>query len=294
VNIIQVMKKKTKIARIREALEFIENNLDVPISLTTIADIAGFSLFYFHRIFGFNTGFTLAEYIRKRRLSEASNEITNTEKKIIDVAFDFQFESQESFTRAFKKEFNVTPAYYRKWRPHIPQLVPAKLDMKITHKGEKTMEPTIKEIGELKLVGIKHFGLPEEIHSVWMKLDPYYSKIKHTAKPQVGIEYDYDEGKKVEGKFWIMASTLVEKLEDIPDGLDTAIIPAQKYAVFTHKGVIAKISETFERLYKEWLPKSDLELSGDFNLQWYDERFTEKGKMGMSEDCEVDILIPIK
>jgi AraC family transcriptional regulator len=285
------MKKKTKVTRIKEALEFIEDNLDREISLKTIADIAGFSLFYFHRIFAFNIGYTLAEYIRKRRLSEASNEITNTEKKIIDIAFDFQFESQESFTRAFKKEFNVTPAYYRKWRPHIPQLQPAKLDISNTIEGEKTMEPTIKEIGELKLVGIKHFGPPEDIHEVWMKLGPYYSKIKHTAKPPVGIEYDYDE---VDGKFWIMASTLVEKLEDIPEGLDTAIIPAQKYAVFTHKGVIAKIIDTFNYLYKEWLPKSDLELSGDFNLQWYDERFTVKGEMGMSEDCEVDILIPIK
>ncbi len=288
------MRKKSRIVRINEAIDFIEDNLDRPLSLKTISDIAGFSLFYFHRIFACSTGYTLAEYIRKRRLAEASIEITETDKKIIDIAFDFQFESQESFTRAFKKEFNVTPAYYRKWRPHIPQLVPARLNIKTSYEGGELMEPVIREIGELKLVGIKHFGVDKDIPEVWEKMGPYYGNIKYQAKPEVGIEYSYGDPAKNDGKYWIMAASLVEKIEDVPDGLESAVIPAQKYAVFTHKGVIGTIGKTFVYIYKEWLPNSKLELASDFNLQWYDERFTVKGEMGQSEDCEVDILIPIK
>jgi AraC family transcriptional regulator len=287
--------KKKKTLRIAEALDFIENNLDRDFSLRTVSDIAGFSLFYFHRIFSFSVGYTLAEYIRKRRLSEVSFDLTKTNRRIIDIALDYHFESQESFSRAFKKEFKVTPAYYRRKKPNIPQLLPAKMEIpKHIGKGELTMEPTIKEIGELKLVGIKHFGTDKDIPEVWMKMDPFYNKIKHTAKPDVGIEYSWDESDEHKDNYWFMVSCLVDKLQDIPDGLETTIIPAQKYAVFTHKGTIFTIGRTFKYIYNEWLPNSDLECSGRYNLQWYDDRFTKKGKMGQSEDSEVDILIPVK
>lgn len=292
-HIIRSMSKK-KTVRIAEALEFIEDNLDKDFSLRTVSDIAGFSLFYFHRIFSFSVGYTLAEYIRKRRLAEASYDLTRTDRRIIDIALDFQFESQESFTRAFKKEFKVTPAYYRRRKPNIPQLLPARLEIYKLKIGELRMEPTIKEIGELKLVGIKHHGTDKDIPEVWMKMTPYYDKIQHKAKPDVGVEYSWGECDEHKDKYWFMVSSLVEKLEDIPEGLETATIPAQKYAVFTHKGTIHTIGKTFNHIYKEWLPNSDIECSGNFNLQWYDDRFTVKGKMGQSQDAEVDILIPIK
>ncbi|UYO99245.1 helix-turn-helix transcriptional regulator [Oceanotoga sp. DSM 15011] len=71
-------------------------------------------MYHFHRIFNELTGETLKSYIRKRRLTEASKDLLNCNNSIIDIAFDYGFESQESFTRAFKKVFKVTPGKYRK------------------------------------------------------------------------------------------------------------------------------------------------------------------------------------
>jgi hypothetical protein len=59
------------------------------------------------------TGETVAGYIRKRRLSEAARKLITTLSPILDLAFDYQFESQEAFTRSFKKQFRFSPAAYR-------------------------------------------------------------------------------------------------------------------------------------------------------------------------------------
>jgi len=275
-----------RIDRIRRSLEYIEENLKGNIKLSDVADIAGFSLFHFHRVFGFITGFGVGEYIRKRRLSISADELSQTDKRIIDIALDCMFESQESFTRSFKNELGLTPGQYRKRRPNIAQLMPARLNIILT--GGISMEPVIKEIGELKLVGMKHFGTDKEIPGIWMKFMPLCGKIQNLTKPEVGIEYSW--GEPVDGKYWMMMSMLVDDATAIPDGLESETIKAQKYAVFTHKGKIDFIGQTFVKIYKEWLPNSDFELSGDYNIQWYDERFKE----GQSDDSEVDILIPIK
>lgn len=104
---------------IKEVIDFIEGKLDSEVTLKEIADIAGFSPFHFHRLFQSLTGETIVEYIRKRRLTNAALELVGTDKRIIDIAFDYNFESQESFTRAFKRHFGINPGQYRKDKPKV-------------------------------------------------------------------------------------------------------------------------------------------------------------------------------
>ena len=96
-------------AEIQGALSYIESNLDKPLTLDDIAGAAGFSKYHFHRIFKHETGITLYEYIRKRRLAGASRLLRTTNLSILDIAVYFCFESQESFTRAFKKVYKLPP-----------------------------------------------------------------------------------------------------------------------------------------------------------------------------------------
>ncbi|MCD3291782.1 helix-turn-helix transcriptional regulator, partial [Clostridium botulinum C/D] len=103
----------THIQEIQTALDYIEMNLHEELTLDEISKVAGFSKFYFHRIFKREVGIALYDYIRKRRLTRAASVLLNTNTSIIDIALTYQFESQESFTRAFKSVYQLPPGRYR-------------------------------------------------------------------------------------------------------------------------------------------------------------------------------------
>lgn len=100
-------------ASIKKSIEYIENNLDNKIELKELADKAFLSKYHFHRVFHSVVGEPVAEYIRKKRLKEAASELVSTDNKIVDIALKYQFSSQESFTKAFKRIYGVPPREFR-------------------------------------------------------------------------------------------------------------------------------------------------------------------------------------
>lgn len=112
----------------REAVQrmkdYIEAHLADPITLRMLADAAMYSPWHAARIFKEMTGETPFEYIRAVRLSRAAARLRDTDARITDVAFDFVFGSHEGFTRAFSKQFGMTPQRYRKDAPLIKFFIP--------------------------------------------------------------------------------------------------------------------------------------------------------------------------
>jgi len=101
-------------ACIKKSIEYIENNLNKKIQLEELADKAFLSKYHFHRVFHSVVGEPVAEYIRRKRLEEAANELLTTENKIIDIALKYQFSNHESFTKAFKRLYGIPPKEFRK------------------------------------------------------------------------------------------------------------------------------------------------------------------------------------
>lgn len=99
---------------IQVAIDWIEAHLHEEMYADGIAYVAGFSKYHFHRIFQSVVGISVSEYIRMRRLTNAATMLLHTEERIIDIAIQFQFESQEAFTRAFKKMYNLPPGQFRR------------------------------------------------------------------------------------------------------------------------------------------------------------------------------------
>lgn len=99
---------------IYQALGYIEAHLEEEVTLENAAAAAGFSMYHFHRIFLEQVGMSVTDYIRSRRLASASASLLYTSEEIIQIAFRSRFESQEAFTRAFKKEYGMPPGRYRK------------------------------------------------------------------------------------------------------------------------------------------------------------------------------------
>lgn len=101
---------------IQKAINFIEDNLDQTFSLKDISNEAFKSLSYMHRIFYCMTGYTMKEYIRNRRLSDAAYQLRCSDSKITDIALRAGFKTHESFTRAFFKKYEISPRDFRKNR----------------------------------------------------------------------------------------------------------------------------------------------------------------------------------
>jgi AraC family transcriptional regulator len=103
---------------------YIEAHLNEPITLYMLANAAGYSPWHAAKIFKALTGKSPFEYIRALRLSRAAVRLRDEDVKIVDVAFDFVFDSHEGFTRAFSKQFGVTPHCFSQNKPPIQLFIP--------------------------------------------------------------------------------------------------------------------------------------------------------------------------
>jgi AraC-like DNA-binding protein len=107
---------------ISKVIDFIEENLTKDdLDLNKIADIASYSKFHLHRMFSDIVGCTMHQYIQKRRLTEAARQLVYTDNSIIDIAFISGYETQQSFTLAFKKLYYESPQVYRKRKEFYPK-----------------------------------------------------------------------------------------------------------------------------------------------------------------------------
>ena len=107
--------------------DFIERHITEPITLHMLAQAAGYSPWHAARIFKEMTGKTPFDYIRTLRLSRAAAKLRDEETRIIDVALDFVFESHEGFTRAFSKEFGMSPRAYATHKPLVKFFIPIRI-----------------------------------------------------------------------------------------------------------------------------------------------------------------------
>jgi len=98
------------------ALEIVEQRLCEPMNAADLAKACYLSYSGLQKLFGYALGCSVGEYITKRRLSRASNELLSSNKSITDISLDFQYESPEAFTRAFRRFWGITPSEFRKTR----------------------------------------------------------------------------------------------------------------------------------------------------------------------------------
>ena len=100
---------------ITKALNYIKSeNKNSDITIDDVATHAGFSTDYFNRIFFAHTGFNIMEYVRFSRLKKAAHLLRGTNNDILDIALDCGYEAHESFSRAFKNQYGISPSEYRK------------------------------------------------------------------------------------------------------------------------------------------------------------------------------------
>jgi len=123
----KVLTQWEKVKAAHRMQDYIESHIDQPISMSDLAKAAYYSQWHAARVFKEVTGKTPFDYIRRRRLALAAQRLGKAETRVVDVAMDFVFDSHEGFTRAFAREFGITPTRFRRDRPAISLFMPPRL-----------------------------------------------------------------------------------------------------------------------------------------------------------------------
>lgn len=234
------------------------------------------------RIFYTLFGKTIGSYIRERRLTEAGTDIKNGEK-VADVAIKYGYESQESFTRAFKKFHGVNPGVAKKGI--ILSCVPA-MNMNNLKKGEISMDIKIEKENAFSIIVItKQFNEETSFEKVPKFWDEYYEKgYQKVVPPMLGICINNNES--LEFEYGI--GSLKEYCNEIPEGFKQINIPEHLWGKFYTKG---KMPATIQKLWKEvveWVHSSEYEIAANYDFECYSEGDSD------SEDYVSGIWVALK
>lgn len=273
---------------IGNALSYMEAHLKDDMSMEEIAGEACVSNFYFQKAFSILCGYTVSEYIRFRRLSLAGSELIATDQKIIDIAMEYGYDSPDSFTKAFTRFHGVTPTVVRRERAMIKSFAPLKIQFAL--KGGLIMNYRIVEKEAFTLVGISRRFCYDtafsEIPGFW---DQMCGK---GVCGMYGVCIDDKEGKN---DFKYLIADNYQPWKDLPEGLETCVIPRQTWAVFSCKGPLPKaLQEVNTRIFSEWLPNNNMyEIAGNHNIEMYS---SPEGlaKGTADEEYYSEIWIPVR
>jgi len=155
------------------------------------------------------------------------------------------------------------------------------------------MEPEFITLGEIKLAGMQTFGNVEQGSppEMWQVLMNNPMDVPDRVNPELyyGLE-SYTREMESTGKWFYLAGVEVSGFESLPVQLCARRIPASEYAVFEYHGAISpRLKETFEYIYRQWLPQSGYMQNGPYDLERYDTRF----KGPDNEKSVFEILIPV-
>ncbi|MEF3305385.1 AraC family transcriptional regulator [Paenibacillus sp. GYB003] len=280
---------------VTKAIAYIEEHLAGDITPEEIAARVGYSPYHFHRIFQSVTRSSVSEYIRKRRLTHAAYDLFYSDLRIVEIAVKYRFESQEAFTRAFQHLFSITPGQFRKQTDMKDTLFRTMEKKALDEAGLKhlhermSLEPVYVATGTLQLVGMEIRGVnSRDVGRLWSRFRQRAAEIATRRGPE-SVFYALIELTGVRWEVSYTACVEVEEAGRLPEGMVYKVLPSGTYAVFSHRGSLERLSDTFDYIYNIWLPKSGKLRTNDPEFARYDERYLGP----TNENSEIDIYIPI-
>jgi AraC family transcriptional regulator len=297
-------------SRMHRVLAYIDQHLEQPISLVSLAEVAHFSPFHFHRLFSAWMGETFGDYLRRRRVEVAAMRLASQPRsRVLNIALSVGFGSAEAFTRAFKIRFGCSPTA---WREHVYSLrnansnfgqanskrglaLPAAFAehaISLNPRKEHIMNVTLIDRQPATVAYLRHLGpYGEPIGRFWQETYVPWAVMNKLGADHAryGISHDdpsitapeqcrYDACAEVSADFMAVGSAL------------TTTIPGGKYAALKFKGTVEKVGEAWAALLRDWLPSSGLQLDGRPCFEYYPK--------GAAYDCvtgefECEICVPV-
>jgi AraC family transcriptional regulator len=276
------------VSPVAKALWYVENNFAGELTLDEIAEVAGVSRYYVSRAFGEALGRPITHYVRGRRLTEAAKALAAGATDILTVALEAGYGSHEAFTRAFREQFGQTPESVRAQR-HLDNLELVEA-VTMNHSLLKDLaEPRFETRKAFLVAGLSvrydyetcGAGIPAQ----WQRFAPHLGNVPgQVVSDAYGVRYNSDDS-----GLDYLCGVEVGEFSKLPPELSRVRVPANRYAVFTHRGHISAIRSTWATIWNKWLPKSGHQLADAPDFERYDSRFDPRSGNG-----EVEIWVPLK
>lgn len=259
--------------RINNAIDYIEHNLDSDISYDEAAQIACCSTYYFQRMFSYITGISLAEYIKRRRMTQAAFELQRTNKRVLEIALKYGYTSPTSFNRAFQNVHGISPVAAKDIGNTLNAYPAIRFSVNIT--GGSAMSYHIEKKGPLRIVGVRT-PLVEDSETNMKNVPDFWLHTLTTTQFHQICNFRQNEPKGILGVtvyhnpnnifYYIAASTDNPILKEMYE----YEIPETTWVIFENDGYFKEsVQGVFRRFYTEWLPFSGYEYAGLPDIEVY-------------------------
>jgi AraC family transcriptional regulator len=297
-----------QLVAIAQALDFVERHLKHDIGVADMAGAAGYSLYHFCRVFNGLVHHTPYDYLIRRRLSQSAQSLLETDWRVVDIAFDYQFNSHETYSRAFKRMFGVPPHRYRTLhangrpapdrRTWMPRLTVEYL--RHINRGDD-LRPVLTEREPLQLTGLVSLVKDGSVIAhLWEMLAHELSQLESVDPPpeHYGIAL-YPADWQRDGFFYLAAIDVRSlqppraaegNAQPLPPVLVAKTLPPLRCARFVHRGPRSRLHLTLSYICHTWLPQSDVRQSLPLEIEYHGRNPTNQDH----DDSQWEILIPIE
>lgn len=271
------MAKDDYIQSVCRVILYIEQNYNSALNLEELSKVASFSKYHFHRIFKSVVGESIGNYIRRVRLSNSTLQF-KTNQKITQIAMNCGYETNASFSKAFKKHFRITPKEFAK---------NAKLK-----RGNKMLEPKIVKLEDIEILYVRKTGEYTKCSiKAWETLINFVNK-EYFIRDDVmmfGIGHDNPHVTDADKLRYDACVSWVDKTIQTKGEIQSKIIDGGKYAVFLHKGDYIKLINTYDSV-SNWIVESGVKLR---DLPIFEKYLNKNPITCNKDDLRTEIYIPI-
>ncbi len=284
-----------KIGMLQKAIQFMESHLLEGITYSDVAKAVYVSEYHFHKLFAMITGISPNEYLRNRRLSNAAQELIATDIKVIDLALKYGYDTPESFTKAFSRFHGVTPSAAKRHQKSLTLY--NRLILKFTVEGGTMMHYRIETSEPFRTLALaKSFPNTiigdagnEDIPNFWISLEKSGKMAELMSLGKNNSVYGLCEATDKRDSTFQYGVGVLTDLETAPEGFVLWEVKPRLWAVFQCIGEDgACIGETWDKIFKEFLPNAPYEMLDEVDFELYPET-PEKGVF-----CEVWIPVAPK
>ncbi|MCW8877107.1 MAG: AraC family transcriptional regulator [Kangiellaceae bacterium] len=273
--------------RLKAVEKYIEDNLDQPLSLERLSNIACYSTFHFHRLFSSFLGESVYSYRKRLLLERSVRQLRYSEQSITEIALNAGYDNQASYNKAFKKLFGVTPSICRKQKLSL-----VSNPIKPNFEEIEIMEA---EICQLKTIHVasarargKYAQAAEEAWGQIMKF-AYSNKLMKAETETFGICHDDPSVTEPENIRYDACISVNDKVE-LEKNIYSDVIEGGMYAIFLHKGSYENLSQTYSAIFHQWLPQSNFELR---ELPPFEKYLNRDPRRTKPENLRTEIYVPI-
>jgi AraC family transcriptional regulator len=252
---------QNNIEAVLPAIDFIETHLQEAITVADIAGSVSLSLFYFSRIFNQVTRHTPYDYLMRRRLSVAAERLLESDKRIIEIALDYQFNAPESFSRAFKRVFYMQPRQARQQGGFDRRLLLARLTrayLEFLNSGVP-LKPAARQMPALDIAGfaaqIRSQDARRELNRLWQA---FAEEMGHEGWVDGEREFlGLLISPRIPGRpLMALAGMVMEEGEAVPLGFVQKRLPAMQVASFAIPAEPLAISFMRQYAQQSWWPQA--------------------------------------